>query len=592
MSAETHESQAGPVVPPRVTGSAEDLSRELEQEKRGRARAVAEAEKQRWLAQGVDRLSAAILASASVDDLLAKVLEILVDSVGSDLAVVRLREGDRLRSRVSVGLDEEVAAGFSLPVPEGLPPGSDETDGSPVFVSVEMEAPCLSEPMRNKGLRGVHCLPLLHSGELIGIIYLGARLAGARRDGDWSDVERELMGLLALRAAAAVVRQAEVEALRQGIRSREDILGIVAHDLRNPINVIALAASTLLQRLPDSSSRRPAERIIRGVQRADGLIQGLLEIDAIEGGRFAITTRKVETANMILAAIESQQSLAADASIIISTDISPELPPIEADEERMLEVLENLVGNAIKFTSPGGSLTVGASARPNEILFWVKDSGAGIAAEALPHLFDRFWQARKKDRRGTGLGLTICKAIVEAHGGRIWPETQAGQGTTMFFTVPAVARVPKPAAVKAANILLVDDRPENLLSLKAILERPEYRLVTATNGEEALSVALRETFSVALIDVAMPGMNGFEVAVHLKDLERSRDIPIIFVTAFGDDPQEVHRAYSAGGADYLVKPLDPEIVRKKVAVFVDLSRRRETEELLDDDRTSISDPNI
>ena len=122
---------------------------------------------------------------------------------------------------------------------------------------------------------------------------------------------------------------------------------------------------------------------------------------------------------------------------------------------------------------------------------------------------------------------------------------------------------------------MVDDRPENLLSLKAILERSDYRLVTASTGEEALSLALRESFAVALIDIAMPGMDGLEVAIHMKELERSRDIPIIFITAFGDDPEEIHRAYSAGGADYLVKPLDAEIVRKKVAVFVDLSRRRD-----------------
>jgi signal transduction histidine kinase/FixJ family two-component response regulator len=557
----------------KVSRTPEDLAHELDQEKRARVRAVAEGERQRRLAQALDRLWAVALAGARVDDLLQKLLEVFVDCVPVDVAVARLCEGDRLRSRAALGLEEEVAAGFSLPLAEGLPAGIDGERRPLVFLPAGVDAPCRSEFIRQKGIQGLHCLPLRQAGEIIAVIYLGSR-----EDRAISEADTDLLGHLARRAADAVVRQAETDALRQGIRSREDVLGIVAHDLRNPINVIALAAGTLLQRLPDSSARRPAERIIRGAQRADRLIQGLLEIDAIEGGRFAISTETVETANMILAALESQQSLAADASMIISTDISPELPPIEADEERLLEVLENLVGNAIKFTPPGGSVTVGASAQANEILFWVKDSGVGIPAEALPHLFDRFWQARKKDRRGTGLGLTICKAIVEAHGGRIWPETKPGQGTTMFFTVPAIARAGRTEQVKAANILLVDDRPENLFSLKAILERPEYRLVTATSGEEALSIALRETFAVALIDIAMPGMNGLDVAVHLKDLERSRDIPIIFVTAFGDDPQEIHRAYSAGGVDYLVKPLDAEIVRKKVAVFVDLSRRRETEQ--------------
>jgi response regulator RpfG family c-di-GMP phosphodiesterase len=192
----------------------------------------------------------------------------------------------------------------------------------------------------------------------------------------------------------------------------------------------------------------------------------------------------------------------------------------------------------------------------------------------LPHIFDRFWQAQKKERRGIGLGLSICKATVEAHGGTIWAESAVGTGTTVFFTVPAAAASqPRAESSEKANVLLVDDRPENLMALKAILERPDYHLVTAKSGEEALALALRERFAVALLDIAMPGMNGLEVAIHLKELERSREIPIIFVTAFGDDPEEIHRAYSAGAADYLVKPLDPEIVRKKVAVFVDLSRR-------------------
>jgi CheY-like chemotaxis protein len=140
---------------------------------------------------------------------------------------------------------------------------------------------------------------------------------------------------------------------------------------------------------------------------------------------------------------------------------------------------------------------------------------------------------------------------------------------------PSPSGVPRAGAgTEPATILLVDDRPENLLALEAILANPGYRLLTATSGQEALKLALRERFSVALIDVAMPEMNGFEVAEHLKALERSRHTPIIFITAFGNDPSEVHKAYAAGGVDYLVKPMDAEIVRKKVAVFVELDPKR------------------
>jgi CheY-like chemotaxis protein len=377
-------------------------------------------------------------------------------------------------------------------------------------------------------------------------------------------------------ALAEAERQRRLnQTLEEAVRARDAVLSVVAHDLRNPLNVISIAANTLLLNLPDASSRRSMERIVRSVQRSDRMIADLLAISTIETGRLVIEPEPVETAELILAALETQHSLAAAASVIVAADLSPDLPPLQADKERMMDVLENLIGNAIKFTSPGGSITVGASCKGDDVLVWVKDNGAGIPPQDLPHIFDRFWQAKKKERRGIGLGLSICKGIVEAHGGRIWADSTVGIGTTLFFTVPAAAAsAAKAETGDVVNILLVDDRPENLISLKAVLERPEYRLFTARSGEEALALALRESFAVALIDIAMPGMTGLDVAVHLKELERSRDVSIIFVTAFGDDPEEIYRAYSAGGVDYLVKPLDAEIVRKKVAVFVDLSRRQ------------------
>lgn len=509
-------------------------------------------------------LASAAWQSATIQELLERLLRVLLQDQLGDVGVARLLEGGVLRSRAAIGPGDEVGTGFAIE----LEPGGLQLE--PQLSSPDDADPLLSSPaLRAPGVAAVLRLPLSHRERLLGVLCVGLRQA-RELDGE----ERQFLAALAAHASGALLRQQEREALALANHSRDEVLGIVAHDLRNPLNVISAAANSLHQRLSDSLSRRPVERIIRAAQRAEHLIRDLLDIYAIEGGQFSIEKQPLDTTNTILAAIESQQGLAASSSVILASDLSPELPWIDADEERILEVLENLVGNAVKFTMAGGTVTVGAAAREQEVVIWVKDNGPGMGADQLSHLFDRFWQATKSDRRGTGLGLTICRAIVEAHGGRIWAESKPGLGTTVSFTIPALGRAAETRQLPVASILLVDDRPENLLSLKVILERPDYRLVTASSGEEALSLALRETFAVALIDVAMPGMDGLEVAIHMKELERSRDVPIIFVTAFGDDPEEIHRAYSAGGADYLVKPLDAEIVRKKVAVFVDLSRRR------------------
>jgi len=526
--------------------STAELWRELGHERRAYRRATLEVERYRRYAQALDRLCTAALAGNGLDNLLQKLVDVFLEVSGAEVGVLRLRDGDRLWSRAAVGLEEEVMAGFCAAVA-----------GQNDFRSA-------------KGICAHHSLNLGDGENLVGAITLGTL-----EDRQLPDEERQLFAALAFHAAAAIRRAQAQEALRAAVSARDDVLSVVAHDLKKKLNVVSIAANVMLQRTEDSTSRRPIERIVRGVERADRLLRGLFEINAIEAGRLSLERRRLEPADLILAALESQQGLAEDASVIIASDLSPELPAIEGDEERLLEVFENLIGNAVKFTGSAGSVTLGASRKEDEILFWAKDNGSGIAPEELPHVFDRFWHAKKAKRRGTGLGLTICKGIVAAHGGRMWLESAPGRGTTAFFTVPvAAASTSRTEAIEVANILLVDDLPENLISLKAILERPDYRLVSATSGQEALALVLRERFALALIDIAMPGMNGLEVAVHLKELERSRDIPIIFVTAFGNDPQEIHRAYAAGGADYLVKPLDPDIVRKKVAVFVDLNRRR------------------
>ncbi len=501
----------------------------------------------------------------TTEGLLGAVPEVLVRGLRLEGALLGVREGDALRAAAAVGAELAALPPLAMgahPWPDPLAP----------FV-LTAEAAGRLDPTLPVRWRVLHCVPLVTAGGLGGALYLAT---GAGRT--LTPAESELLRTVGDALGPELARRRELDRLRENLRAREEGLAVVAHDLRNPLHAVTVGVSTLLPRISEHALRRPLERIQRSAQRMERLLQDLLDIHAIEGGHFTVSKGEVAPTSLILTALESQQSLAGQTSVIINTDVGPALPSVQADEERVLQVLENLVGNALKFTPPGGVVTVGATraSEPGWVLFSVRDTGPGVPREHLPRVFDRFWQAQSSDRRGAGLGLAICKAIVEAHGGRIWVESEPGKGATFFFTLAtAVERAgPPQSAVEPAAILLVDDKVDNLTALQAILERPDYNLVCATNGEEALRLALRERFSVALIDVAMPRMNGFEVATHLKALERSRHIPIIFITAFGEDPEEIHRAYAAGGADYLVKPLDPEIVRKKVAVFVELSRKR------------------
>jgi signal transduction histidine kinase len=172
------------------------------------------------------------------------------------------------------------------------------------------------------------------------------------------------------------------------------------------------------------------------------LIQDLLDVTRVEAGQVALERAALPTRAVVAEAIEAQKTLAAAASVELRLDAGEHLPDLFADRHRVLQVLENLIGNALKFTPSGGRVTVGAVPRAGSVLCYVRDTGSGIPAEDQPHLFDRFWQARLRraeKRSGAGLGLAIVKGIVEAHGGRIWVESAPGEGSTFYFTLPTTA---------------------------------------------------------------------------------------------------------------------------------------------------------
>jgi signal transduction histidine kinase len=169
------------------------------------------------------------------------------------------------------------------------------------------------------------------------------------------------------------------------------------------------------------------------------LIEDLLDVVRVEAGHLSIHPCELYADQLVLDAVDAQKPLLSAAELELRLELAPVLPPLLADRDRLLQVFENLIGNAVKFTKPGGLITVGAAPQGRELLFWVADTGCGISPENLRHLFDRFWQARKADRGGgMGLGLTIAKGIIEAHEGRLWVESTVGHGSTFFFTAPTV----------------------------------------------------------------------------------------------------------------------------------------------------------
>ncbi len=244
----------------------------------------------------------------------------------------------------------------------------------------------------------------------------------------------ELATELAYRAGLAIDNARLYETARRATRMRDEVLGIVAHDLRNPLGTIMMQAALLGRQAAEPV--RAIEAVERAAHRMNRLIEDLLDITQIEAEKLALARRALNPRRLLIDCVEAQTVLAASATLTLELDIARELPNLWADKDRLQQVFENLIGNAVKFTPAGGRIEVGGTARESDVLFWVKDTGSGIAPEHVPHLFDRFWQARKGERHGAGLGLQIAKGIVEAHGGTIWVDSAVGRGTTFFFKIP------------------------------------------------------------------------------------------------------------------------------------------------------------
>ncbi|NTX67127.1 PAS domain S-box protein [Myxococcus sp. CA051A] len=307
------------------------------------------------------------------------------------------------------------------------------------LLEASSEEPQHLDMLRRLAPQSCIVVPLSARGHTLGVVALGTSESGRR----YGARDLALVEEVARRAALAIDNASLHAESEEATLLRDEVLRIVAHDLRSPLNVIALSAGTLMKRSPEErlADSRPLNSIQKAVIRATTLIEDLLDVARMQGGQLTVDRRPESTAALLQEALDQHRALADARSVHLQLDVEPQVSDVFVDKDRVLQLFSNLIGNALKFTPMGGFVTLRAEPWGDMVRCSVSDTGSGIPVDDLTHLFEPFWQAKSRHKEGAGLGLTIVRGITEAHGGRVWVESQPGLGTTFFFSLPAVTRV-------------------------------------------------------------------------------------------------------------------------------------------------------
>ena len=376
-----------------------------------------------------------------------------------------------------------------------------------------------------------------------------------------------------------VVTLQDLEPLEELERMRAEFLGIVSHELRTPLISIKGSTATVLGASP---APEPAEmlqffRVIDDqADRMRGLIGELLDHGRIVTGTLSVSPEPLEVTSLIDPARSAFVSGAGRHALEI--DLPEDLPTVLADRTRIVQVLGNLLSNAAKYSPESSPIRIEARREGVHVAISVSDRGRGVPADRLSQLFRKYAAPAGGDRErgeaGAGLGLSICKGLVEAHGGRIWAESGGvGQGTRFTFTVPVAeeSATASPGRARAGErvapgdqeetrVLVVDDDPRMLRYLRDALTGAGYAPIVTGDAEEVARLIARHKPGLVLLDLLLPGTDGIALMERVPELS---DLPVIFISAYGRD-ETIVRALDAGAADYIVKPFSPSELTARV----------------------------
>lgn len=363
-----------------------------------------------------------------------------------------------------------------------------------------------------------------------------------------------------------------VETLAQRDQRKNEFLAILSHELRNPIHAIRTNAWLLAQRAVDAESKEASAAIERQVSLLSKLLEDLLNVISLSR-KTPLDLRVHDARELLRIAVEATRAAIEKRHHRLAVELGPEALPVRVDDARVEQALMNILENAAKYTDPGGSITVGARRVLGQAVLTVRDTGIGIAEEDMPTLFELFKQgstARSRTAGGLGIGLHIASQMVNEHGGHIEVASPGvGLGSEFSITFPlhseSAVEEEEPedfdeAIAHALTILVVDDNRDAADSLAKLLLAWGHEVWTAYDGLQALEVAREKRPLVALVDIALPKIDGYQVAQRLSRDQWGRTMTLIAVTGMGrDDDKE--RAMAAGFDEHLTKPIDYDVLR-------------------------------
>ena len=539
-----------------------ERERLLAQERAARARA----EDVEWRLAFMGEIARSITASLDVTTVLQRIADGAQALCRSDGASIFLREGDTLRPRYRVGPWPEIYQTLRIRPGESIG-GEVMLTGKPTrsedYASDPRVPASHTVLAQQTGMVCVMVVPIVIRTQVAGLLYISNRTRRVFTDEDETVCTRLAeQAAIAIQNAELFARQAtarqEAEAAN---RAKDEFLAMLGHELRNPLGAISNAAHVLgLVENAGPLVVRAQGIISRQVVQLGRVVDDLLDVSRVTSGKIALEPRPLDLAELarrVAALIGPPHVVLVDATEVW----------VDADAARLEQVMVNLLQNAVKYTPAGGEIRVLVTPEGRDAVLSIRDSGVGIAPEFLPRVFDIFVQgdhSLDRSKGGLGIGLTLVRRLVEQHGGSVAVASEGtGKGSTFTVRLPAIARpvetrvpAPAPRPTAARRVLVIEDNDDSRQMLRELIRLLGHEVYEAVDGVTGVSSALTLEPDLALVDIGLPGIDGYEVARRLREHPGGRRLLLVALTGYGL-PEDRERSRSAGFDLHLVKPVDP-----------------------------------